>query len=57
MCCMSQDKPLSVDRVADAVAYVESLDLEAKVKRANKIFADQSAVLGAIVQLYSLDVD
>lgn len=54
---MSQYKPLSVGQVAEAIAYVESLDLEAKVKRADKIFADQPAALGAIVQLHSLDVD
>jgi hypothetical protein len=54
---MSQDKPLTVDQVAEAIAYVESLDLEAKVKRLDRIFADQPAVLAAIVQLHSLDVD
>ena len=54
---MSQDKPLSVNQVAEAIAYVNSLDFEAKVKRADKIFADQPAVLGAVVQLHSLDVD
>jgi hypothetical protein len=54
---MSQDKPLSVNQVAEAIAYVDSLDFEAKVKRADKIFADQPAVLGAVVQLHSLDVD
>jgi hypothetical protein len=54
---MSQNKPISVEQVARAIAYVDSLDLQAKVKRVDRIFQDQPAVLGAVVQLHSLGVD
>ncbi len=54
---MSKNKPISLEQVADVIAYVESLNCEAKVKRADRIFADQPAVLGAVVQLHSLGVD
>ena len=54
---MSDNKPISLQQVAEVVAYVESLDFEAKLKRVDRIFADQPAVLGAVVQLHSLGVD
>ena len=54
---MSQNKPISVEQVAAVIAYLDSLDLEAKVKRVDRIFQDQPAVLGAVVQLHSLGVD
>jgi hypothetical protein len=54
---MSDNKPISLQQVAEVIAYVESLDFEAKLKRVDRIFADQPAVLGAVVQLHSLGVD
>ena len=41
---MSHNKPISVEQVAAVIAYVDSLDLEAKVKRVDRISQDQPAV-------------
>jgi len=54
---MSKSKPLSVEQVASAIGYVTRLDRDGRVKLADKIFEDQPAVLGAVVQLHSLGVD
>ena len=54
---MSVNKPISLEQVAQAISYVDSLDVEAKTKRVDRIFEDQPAVLGAVVQLHSLGVD
>ena len=54
---MSQRSPLSPEQMASAIGYVIRLDRESKVRLADKIFEDQPAVLGAVVQLHSLGVD
>lgn len=54
---MSKSKPLSLEQVASAIGYVTRLDRDGRVKLADKIFEDQPAVLGAVVQLHSLGVD
>ncbi len=54
---MPEDQPISIDQVAQVIADVNRLDFTAKVKRLDRIFVDQPAVLGAVVQLHALGVD
>ena len=54
---MSENTSISVEQVAEAIAYINGLDMAAKLKRVDHIFEDQPAVLGAVVQLHSLGVD
>jgi hypothetical protein len=54
---MPDQTPLTLHQVTDTVAYVESLDFDAKLKRFDRIFEVQPAVLGAVVQLKALGVD
>lgn len=54
---MPDQTPLTLQQVADAVAYVEGLDFDVKLERFDRIFEAQPAVLGAVVQLKILGVD
>ena len=53
---MSNQNPITAQQIATAVANVERLDHDAKLRIVDRIFTDQPAVLGAVVQLHSLGV-
>ena len=54
---MSDQTTITLQQVADTVAYVESLDFDAKLKSVDRIYEAQPAALGAVVQLKALGVD